>query len=146
MSDKITDPGAFVSFTTDDAWRLGCMMREKARERGLPICVDITRPNGTTLFHASLPGATVDNDGWASRKAAVSHRFEVSSAEFGAQYEVAREHPLLAKWVDLDLYAPVGGAHPIFVAETLIAVVAVSGLPDTGDHDFIVECLKGVSE
>lgn len=145
MSEQSGTQGVFASFTTDDAWRLGTLMREKARERELPICVDITRPNGTTLFHASLPGATVDNDDWASRKAAVSHRFEVSSAEFGATFEVAREHPLLAKWVDLDRYAPVGGAYPVVVAGTVVAVVAVSGLPDTGDHDFIVECLREVS-
>jgi uncharacterized protein (UPF0303 family) len=74
-----TEPDASVvrSFTDDDAWELGALMRADARLDGLPVCIDISRPTGTTLFHASLPGATVDDDGWAARKAAVVYRFEV---------------------------------------------------------------------
>ena len=133
----------FSSFTEDDAWALGNDMRNAAHARRLPICIDIRRANGTELFHVSLAGATVDNDDWARRKAAVVFRFEESSARFGERFASAPAHPALAGWIDMNQLAPVGGSFPVRVAGAgIVAAVSASGLAGDGDHDFIVSAIR----
>jgi uncharacterized protein (UPF0303 family) len=133
----------FSSFTNDDAWALGHDMRNAAREAQLPVCIDIRRANGTELFHVSLIGATVDNDEWARKKAAVVLRFEESSARFGERYAAAPAHPALAAWVDMNRFAPVGGAFPVrVIGAGVVAAVSVSGLAGDGDHEFVVSAIR----
>jgi len=133
----------FSSFTEDDAWDLGNDMRNAAHARQLPVCIDIRRPNGTELFHVSLARATVDNDDWARRKAAVVFRFEESSARFGERFASAPAHPALAGWIDMNRFAPVGGSFPVRVAGAgIVAAVSASGLQGSGDHDFVVSAIR----
>src|ERR671938_128502 len=68
----------FSRFDNDDAWRLGCLLVALARERQLPIVVDIRR-HGQQLFHAALPGTAPDNDAWIERKVRVVDRFSAAS-------------------------------------------------------------------
>src|SRR6476661_4756929 len=57
----------FTRFTNDDAWALGSLLVTMARDRELPIAIDIRR-HGHQLFHAALPGTHPDNDRWIERK------------------------------------------------------------------------------
>ena len=90
----------FTRFTNDDAWELGVALVTAARERGLPVAVDVSR-NGHQLFHASLPGTVPDNDTWIRRKGRVVRRFGHSSLavrqasiERGTTFEAEFGHPL----------------------------------------------------
>jgi uncharacterized protein (UPF0303 family) len=68
----------FTTFDNDDAWALGCLIVNLAKERGLPLTVDIRR-HGPQLFHAALPGTTPQNDTWIERKNRVVDRFSSAS-------------------------------------------------------------------
>src|SRR5690606_5965217 len=61
-------------FTNDDAHRLGLILLGWARERSLPIAIDVTR--GTqVVFHAAMEGTSADNDDWIRRKTRTVQRF-----------------------------------------------------------------------
>ena len=64
----------FESFTMEEAYALGTLLYTKAKERNLPIAIDITR-SGQQLYHAALPGAVPDNDRWIERKIRLVNRF-----------------------------------------------------------------------
>ena len=133
----------FDRFDEDTAWRLGVTLRDAALAADLPVAISIRR-NGQRLFHAALPGASADNDGWLARKCAVVDRYGQSSLRVGEQFRVdggsfdsdARLHP--------SDYAAHGGAFPILVRGTgCVGTVAVSGLPELEDHRLVVETLEG---
>lgn len=133
----------FDHFDEDDAWALGVALREAAVEAELPVAISIRR-NGQRLFHAALPGSSADNDGWLARKCAVVDRYGRSSLRVGEQFRVdggsfdadARLHP--------SEYAAHGGAFPLLVRGTgCVGTVAVSGLPEVEDHEFVVRVLEG---
>ena len=77
----------FDSFDEDTAWALGVALREAALAAFLPVAISIRR-NGQRLFHAALPGASADNDGWLERKSAVVDRYGCSSLRVGEQFRV----------------------------------------------------------
>ena len=132
----------FRTFTNDDAWELGLALVTTARERGLPVAVDVTR-NGHQLFHASLPGTVPDNDTWIARKAAVVQRFGHSSLyvrqkaiENGTTFEEVHE-------LDPQQFRAHGGAFPVLVRDVgPVGVAVVSGLPMLEDHRLLVEVLR----
>ncbi|MEO5831986.1 MAG: heme-degrading domain-containing protein [Nakamurella sp.] len=131
----------FRRFDNDDAWALGTRLVGLARERQHPVTVLIER-NGHRLFHAVLPGATPDNDGWARRKINVVRRFEESSYLVGRRLD-AGGRTLDADWgVDPAEYAAHGGGFPIRIVDVgVVGVVAVSGLPQAADHALLVEAI-----
>jgi uncharacterized protein (UPF0303 family) len=132
----------FSRFDNDDAWRLGCLLVGLAKERHLPVAVDIRRA-GHQLFHAALPGTAPDNDGWIERKIRVVERF------CAASYLVGRR--LSAKGAALDqsygvepaLFAAHGGSFPVRVRDVgVVGTVTVSGLPQADDHALVVEAIE----
>lgn len=132
-----------VRFDNDDAWRLGCLLVELARDRGLGVTIDIRR-GGQQLFHCALPSTTADNDSWIERKNRVVQRFGVSSflvgqrhRERGTTFEQAAPHLPAAE------YAAHGGAFPVRVRDVgVVGTVTVSGLPQAEDHALVVEALE----
>jgi uncharacterized protein (UPF0303 family) len=132
----------FPSFTNDDAWRLGCLLRELADERDLPVAIAIRR-GGQRLFHTARAGTTPDNDTWIDRKSRVVERFGASSLLVGLRAQArgttfAAQHEL-----PLQEYAAHGGAFPIRVASVgLVGVVVVTGLPQVDDHALVVEGVR----
>ena len=78
----------FDAFNEDVAWDLGVALREAAAAARLPVAISVRR-NGQRLFHAALPGASADNDGWLARKCAVVDRYGCSSLRVGEQFRVA---------------------------------------------------------
>ncbi|MBK8157737.1 MAG: heme-degrading domain-containing protein [Rhodospirillaceae bacterium] len=131
----------FPRFDNDTAIALGLLMVEMARQRSLPVTIDITRA-GHQLFHVALPGTSADNDEWVKRKVATVMRFGHSSFYMGrstaAKGVVFTERYLL----DPYRYAPQGGSFPIIVAGTgVVGTVTISGLPQAEDHAFVVDGL-----
>lgn len=132
----------FTRFTADDAWDLGSALVAAGRRRELPIAVDITR-NRHQLFHAALPGATRDNDGWIRRKTRVVDRFGHSSL-YMRRASIERGTTFEAEFgLDPARYAAHGGAFPIIVRSVgPVGVVVVSGLPQVEDHRMVVAALR----
>ncbi|MFF4971742.1 heme-degrading domain-containing protein [Streptomyces sp. NPDC001083] len=128
-------------FTHDDAWTLGTLLVELARERGAPVAVDIRR-GGQQLFHAALPGSTPDNDAWIDRKRRVVERYGCSSLLVGTRFRAKGTTFEESSRLDPDTYAAHGGAFPVAVEGTgVIGTVVVSGLPQLDDHAMVVEAL-----
>ena len=131
-------------FDEDDAWRLGVALRTAARDRELPVAVDVTRGD-QQLFHAALAGSSPDNDAWLARKARTVRRFHRSSLHVG---QLCRDagRPLEEVFGVSSLeYAAHGGAFPVTVTGVgVVGSVAVSGLPQLEDHALVVEVLRTV--
>jgi uncharacterized protein (UPF0303 family) len=134
----------FESFDVEDAWHLGVALRTAALSAQLPVAISVRR-NGQRLFHAALPGASADNDGWLERKCAVVDRYGRSSLRVGEEFRVAGKSFDTDSRLDPSGYAAHGGAFPILVRGTgCIGTVAVSGLPQLEDHRLVVETLERV--
>ncbi|MGW3912355.1 heme-degrading domain-containing protein [Streptomyces sp. NPDC005070] len=129
-------------FTHDDAWALGTLLVELAREREAPVAIDIRR-GGQQLFHAALPGSTPDNDAWIDRKRRVVERYGCSSLLVGSRFRAKGTTFEDSSRLDPDTYAAHGGAFPIAVTGAgVIGTVVVSGLPQIEDHKMVVEALE----
>ena len=129
-------------FTYDDAWALGTLLVELAREQGAPVAIDIRR-GGQQLFHAALPGSTLDNDAWIDRKRRVVERYAASSLLVGTRFRAKNTTFEDSSRLDPDVYAAHGGAFPITVKGAgVIGTVVVSGLPQLEDHAMVVEALE----
>ncbi|MCX4881044.1 MULTISPECIES: heme-degrading domain-containing protein [unclassified Streptomyces] len=132
----------FSQFTHDDAWALGSLLVELARERQAPVAVDIHR-SGQQLFHAALPGSTPDNDAWIARKRRVVERYGSASYLVGARFRAKGSTFEDSSRLDPDVYAAHGGSFPINVLGVgVIGAVTVSGLPQLADHRLVVEALE----
>ena len=134
----------FNSFDEQTAWDLGVALRDAGLAAGLPIAISIRR-NGQELFHAALPGASADNDGWLARKSAVVDRYGRSSLRVGEEFRVRGESFDENSRLDVADFAAHGGAFPVLVRGTgCVGSVAVSGLPQLEDHRLVVETLEAV--
>ncbi|GAB7036625.1 MULTISPECIES: heme-degrading domain-containing protein [Catenuloplanes] len=132
----------FDRFDNDDAWRLGVLLADTARERGLSVTIDIRR-GGQQLFHAALPGTAPDNDRWIDRKVRVVERFQASSYLVGRRLAAKGRTLDAGQGVDPADYAAHGGAFPVHVRGTgVVGVVTVSGLPQADDHALVVDVLE----
>jgi uncharacterized protein (UPF0303 family) len=132
----------FNTFDQRDALTLGMLLADMGTNRRLPIAIDI-RGDQHILFHASLPGATPDNDAWVERKSRTTQRYLEPSLLVGLRGRVGGGRLEDNGWFDERLYASHGGAFPIYVNGTgVVATVTVSGLPQQADHDLIVEALQ----
>ncbi|MFF0228503.1 heme-degrading domain-containing protein [Streptomyces sp. NPDC004629] len=132
----------FRRFSCEDAWALGSLLVELARERQAPVAIDIHRA-GQQLFHAALTGATADNDAWIARKRRVVERYGASSYLVGARFRARGTTFEESSRLDPDVYAAHGGSFPINVADVgVIGAVTVSGLPQLQDHRLVVEALE----
>jgi len=132
----------FDAFNEDVAWDVGVALREAAVAAHLPVAISVRR-NGQRLFHAALPGASADNDGWLARKCAVVDRYGCSSLRVGEQFRIAGKSFDTDSRLDPSRYAAHGGAFPVLLRGTgCIGTVAVSGLPQLDDHRLVVEALE----
>lgn len=134
----------FQTFDNDDAWRVGCRLVELARERGLPVTIDITR--GThQLFHAALPGTSADNDDWIRRKCRLVYRFGHSSYYTGRSYtDVGERFEDQPHWDQLQ-HAAHGGCFPVIIRGVgVVGTITVSGLPQWEDHELVITVLEEI--
>ncbi|WP_328538592.1 heme-degrading domain-containing protein [Streptomyces sp. NBC_00344] len=129
-------------FTYEDAWTLGSLLTELARERGAPVAIDIRR-GAQQLFHCALPGSSADNDAWIDRKRRVVERYAESSFLVGSRFRAKGRTFEDSSRLDHDLYAAHGGSFPVRVAGAgVIGTITVSGLPQADDHALVVEALE----
>ncbi|MGW3284413.1 heme-degrading domain-containing protein [Streptomyces sp. NPDC001002] len=132
----------FSRFTFEDAWALGSLLVDLARERQAPVAIDIHRA-GQQLFHAALPGSTPDNDAWIARKRRVVERYGSASYLVGARFRAKGTTFEDSSRLDPDEYAAHGGSFPITVDGVgVVGSVTVSGLPQLQDHRMVVEALE----
>jgi uncharacterized protein (UPF0303 family) len=132
----------FTRFDNDDAWGLGCLIVALAKERQLPIAVDIRR-HGHQLFHAALPGTAPDNDVWIERKVRVVDRFSASSYLVGRRLCAKGRTLDQTQGVDPAHYATHGGSFPVRIRDVgVIGTITVSGLAQADDHALVVEAIE----
>jgi len=132
----------FVSFNEETAWKLGSQMVEQCMKDGLPIAIDITL-GARQLFHASLGGASVDNDEWVRRKVRLVYRVGHSSFYVGQELKSKSKSIEEAYLLPESEYAPHGGCFPVIVKGTgMVGTVTVSGLPQEEDHKLVVQSIR----
>ncbi len=144
-SSQLADQDAALElarFSADDALDLGCLATSRARERSMPVAIEVWR--GPRLaYRAALPGSTADNDAWLERKFKVTRRFELSTMAVRVLYEEQGRTFNEATMLPATEYAAHGGSIPIRVRGTgMVGLFGVSGLPQVQDHEFLVEILS----
>ncbi len=134
----------FSSFTEEDAWNLGQLMRAKAVERKLPLVMDI-RIGPRQLFYTALPGTTQDNLEWVRRKVRTVLRFEKASYLVGREHEKKNIVFSAIRGINPMKYALAGGGFPIRIKGVgVVGCVTVSGVPQRQDHAFVAESLSDI--
>lgn len=132
----------FTKFNEETAWQIGCQLVERARQEGLPITIDIAR-GSHQLFHASLRGASADNDEWIKRKVRLVYRFGHSSFYIGQLLKSKGKRIEEAYLLSESDYAPHGGCFPVIIKETgVIGTITVSGLAQEDDHKLVVQAIR----
>lgn len=140
---KQEDELRFRTFTHQQAIALGDAIAAVARERNLPITIDV-RAFGQIIYHLAFAGTGPDNDQWVARKSAVVLRFHCSSYRMGRELAAGGETIRERYWVDPMEYSPHGGSFPIRLeGGGVIGAVTVSGLAQEDDHALVVEVLRG---
>jgi uncharacterized protein (UPF0303 family) len=123
------------------AWELGSLLRQMARERRLPVVIDVRRI-GEPLFYAALAGTTPDNVEWVRRKKNVVERFRISSYAAGIKEKIEGRTLSESQGLSLSDYATHGGSFPLRVTGAgIVGSATVSGLPMRADHELVVEAL-----
>ena len=132
----------FDRFSNEDAVKLGLSLYETAKEKNLPVTIDITR-NGHQLFHLSMPGTSPDNDQWVARKIKLVNRMGMSSYHVGTMLRslgmTLEERFELSHYE----YAAHGGCFPVILKGTgPIGTVTISGLAQEDDHAMVVNAIR----
>lgn len=134
----------FIAFDENTAWELGAAIVAEARARALPIAVDIRRGE-RQLFHASLAGASLNNDRWMERKTRTVNLVGHSSYYVNRLLESLGKTIAEKYFVSPLEYAAAGGCFPIIVRGTgMVGTAAVSGLTQEEDHQLVTECIAAV--
>jgi uncharacterized protein (UPF0303 family) len=132
----------FRRFTTDTALDLGAHLLAGARSRGVAVTIAVLKGR-QRVFHAALPGTSLDNDEWLDRKARVVERFGKSSYRVGEQFRVDGATFDEKSRLDTGVYAAHGGVFPVNVRGVgVVGSVGVSGLPQADDHALVVELVE----
>ena len=129
------------SLTAKDALEIGEIAKFFGQDRSLPIAVEV-RVGDWIIYHASLPGSTVENQGWIDLKARVvmlkhhSTLFErVSAQERGVDWFAENN-------LTDETHAIHGGGLPLITkSDGFVGVLLISGLPQVEDHLLGVEVL-----
>ena len=131
----------FDNLTPANALEIGEIAKSLGVLKSLPIAVEV-RLGDWIVYHASLSGSTVENQGWIDRKARVvmlkhhSTMYErVNAQERGIDWH--KENNLLD-----ETHAIHGGGLPLITKDQgFVGVLLISGLPQVEDHLLGVEVL-----
>ena len=127
--------------TNMDGLQIGEIAKSIGEARNLPIAVQI-RLGDWIIYHASIPGSTIENQGWIDRKARTvmlkhhSTLYErVSAQERGVDWHKENNLPD-------ETHAIHGGGLPLITKKDgFVGVLLISGLPQVEDHLLGVEVL-----
>ena len=129
------------SLTQAEAIEIGSIAKAIGLERKLPIAVEV-RMKDWTVFHASLPGSTPDNDSWIARKANVVNATGRSTMHERVFAEEQGVDWYQSTGLSEELHAIHGGGLALNVVGLgLTGVLIISGLPQVEDHLLGVEIL-----
>ena len=123
------------------ALSIGDIAKSIGFSRNLPIAIEV-RIGDWTVYHASLPGSSPENDSWIARKARV-----VNLKNHSTLYERVRAEELSIDWFSENNlsekeYAIHGGGLPLISKEQgFVGSLIISGLPQIDDHLFGIEVL-----
>jgi uncharacterized protein (UPF0303 family) len=131
-----------TSFNHEIALQVGLAIIEEVKRRGKSVTIHIER-NNRVLFHYAMEGTTPDNDEWLRRKCNVVQRFEMSSYRMSNKLKGREGNLETIYQAALRDHAAAGGGFPIIIKNVgVVGAVAISGLPDSEDHEIVVETLR----
>ena len=134
----------FSAFDESTALELGMAIITEAVANAFPIAIDIRRGE-RQLFHASMEGASLNNDKWIERKIRTVNLLGHSSFYVAKLLESLGKTIAEKYFVSPLEYAAAGGCFPIIVKGTgMVGTVAVSGLPQEEDHRLVTECVAAL--
>ncbi|MEX2414591.1 MAG: heme-degrading domain-containing protein [Paenibacillaceae bacterium] len=132
----------FASFNHEIALEVGLAIIKEVKNRGKSVSIHIER-NNRVLFHYAMQGTTPDNDEWLRRKCNVVQRFEMSSYRMSNKLKTREGDLERIYQAALRDHAASGGAFPIIIKNVgVVGAVAISGLPDSEDHEIVVSTLR----
>jgi len=129
------------SLTQGDAIELGEIAASIGRERALPIAIEV-RIKDWTVYHASLPGSSPENDRWIVRKARV-----VLATGHSTMFERVLAEEEEIDWYEMkglseETHAIHGGGLALNVKGLgFVGILLISGLPQIQDHLLGVEVI-----
>ncbi|RKS77559.1 uncharacterized protein (UPF0303 family) [Motilibacter peucedani] len=130
------------SLSNDDALALGLRLLDLARQRSLPVLIEVRR-GPQVLFRAALPGVLPDNDAWVAGKTRVVERLGHATYYHHLTNKAAGTDFNDRTGLPFARFRAHGGGFPLVVRGTgLVGVVVVSGLPQDEDHALVVEALR----
>lgn len=127
-------------FTKEDAFDLGTIAGNVIREWGVNLAVDIVL-EGELVYRARFGSTGPGNDPWLAGKAAVVNEFGDASLLVKLRQE-ATGVPFTDLDLDHDLLKAHGGSVPLYVGDTLVATITMSGEPDVVDHETVAEAVR----
>lgn len=132
----------FEHFTQNDAMRLADIMMQEAKKCGGPACFAIYL-NQCIVFQYLPEGTGPLNEKWMKRKIDTVMTLRWSTMHFWCWQE---KYPGIQRTGELypegEIF-PCGGGFPINVKSSgVVGAIAVSGLGDQQEHEFILECLE----
>lgn len=142
--DEILKKIELKSFSNAIALEIGLKIIALAKSQNKKIAVQIDRLHYTVFCYVE-EGLSADNHNWMRRKINACKHFETSTLSL--KNSLLADKKTLQKPFGLfeEDFLAVGGSIPIFIKEAgMIATITVSGLPDTEDHQIIVDALAGV--
>lgn len=130
----------FEQITFEDAWKVGLAIRDRVSRHGGNASVDITLC-GVQLFRCAVGTPTPNNGRWIRRKQNVV--LENWKSSLRVMLEMSLSGRTLEEFgLKAEDFALSGGGFPIIVrGQGVVGVAAVSGLPQTHDHQMVVDAL-----
>lgn len=130
----------FSSFTAEDAWELGSLIREAVQNECGSAVIDIT-VFGIRMFACAVGTPTPHNETWIQRKRNTCLEFWKSSLRVTQELEQMGKS-LSQRGLSEQEYALSGGAFPIRLkGEGMIGAAICSGLPQLHDHQNIADSM-----
>jgi len=129
----------FDSFSNEDAFRIGVLLVEYSRSKQVAVAIEIVI-NGWSVFLHAMQGTRPENNRWLRRKRNFLD-YRHTSSLLGQQILLVQNKTLHDLALAESDYADKGGSFPIRIAGQVIGSITVSGLPDTEDHQLVVDVL-----
>ena len=129
------------SLSQSEALEIGEIAASLGRDRALPIAIEV-RLKDWTVFHASLPGSSPENDRWIARKARV-----VLATQHSTMFERVLAEEQGINWYETtglpeETHAIHGGGLALNVKGLGFGgILLISGLPQVEDHLLGVEVI-----